>query len=258
MDAVVNIPFILLTMLVFTRCSALLLLSPLFSIARVPVRIKVFLLISLSALLVASLNLRLPEATINSAQLLYYAVSELVIGAAMAFGLFAAFASFSLGGRILDFQMGFGIASLLDPATNAQAPMIGTLLNMIAVMVFFLVDGHHVLIRGVAYTLSQYPPGSMPSIDINIIVKQFGLMFVYGVMLAAPVMFTILLIDISMGIAARTMPQVNMFIVMMPLKIAVGLLVLMLSLKFLLPLMKKVYISIFAHWQQLFFIDQVI
>jgi flagellar biosynthetic protein FliR len=77
-------------------------------------------------------------------------------------------------------------------------------------------------------------------------------------MLAAPVMFTILLIDISMGIAARTMPQVNMFIVMMPLKIAVGLLVLMLSLKFLLPLMKKVYISIFAHWQQLFFIDQVI
>ena len=229
-------------------------MSPLFSIARVPTRIKVFLLITISAILVSSLNLSLPETSIDSVQLLYYALGELVIGAAMAFGIFAAFASFSLGGRILDFQMGFGVASLIDPSTNAQAPMIGTLLKMLAVMVFFLVDGHHLLIRGIAYTLSHYPPGTMPRIDIQIIVKQFGLMFVYGVMLASPVIFIILLIDISMGIAARTMPQVNMFIVMLPLKIGVGLFVLMLSLQFLLPLMKKVYISIFSYWQQLFFI----
>jgi len=156
--------------------------------------------------------------------------------------------------KILDFQMGFGVASLIDPATNAQAPMIGTLLNMLAVMIFFLVDGHHLLIRGIAYSLMAYPPGTAVSIDSQVMIAQFGSMFVYGVMLIAPVMFVILLIDVCMGVAARTMPQVNMFIVMLPLKIFVGLVVLMISLSFLLPLMKKIYISIFEYWQQLFFL----
>lgn len=212
------------------------------------------MLLIVSATLSTSLNLQIPEDTINSAQLIYFGIKELAIGAAMAFGVFAAFAAFSLGGRILDFQMGFGVASLIDPSTNSQAPMLGTFLSMLAVIVFFLVDGHHLMLKGIAYTLHHYPPGTTPKFDIHIIVNQFGHMFTYGVMLAAPVIFIILLIDISMGIAARTMPQVNMFIVMLPLKIAVGLLVLMLSLKFLLPLMKKVYISIFSYWQQLFFI----
>jgi flagellar biosynthesis protein FliR len=254
MDLSIKIPFIVITMLIFVRCSALLLMSPLFSIASVPVRVRVLLMFFISLTLASSLDLALPVEKITSAQLIYYAFFELLVGAAMAFGLFAAFAAFSFGGRILDFQMGFGIASLIDPSTNAQASMMGTLLNMLAVLVFFLVDGHHLLLKGIVYSLTVYPPGSDIRVDVQSIVSQFGLMFVYGVMLVSPVIFTILLVDVCMGFAARTMPQVNMFIVMLPLKIAVGLFILMLTLEFVLPLMKKVYISIFSYWQQLFFV----
>ena len=252
MDFTIHVPLVITVFLVFIRFSTLMLMSPLFAIAQVPVQIRVFLLLFLSLILTLSLGLSLPVASLSFPQLIYYGLFELVIGAAMAFGLFAAFAAFSFGGRILDFQMGFGVASLIDPATDQQAPLMGTFLNMLGVMVFFLVDGHHLVLKGLAYSLSQYPPGHLVQFTLGTIVTQFGAMFVYAIMLVAPVVFTILMIDVAMAVAARTMPQVNMFIVMLPLKILVGLVVLMLSLVYLLPLMKKIYSSVFIYWQQLF------
>ncbi len=252
MDAILNISFIVTAFLVFVRLSAVLLLSPLFSILKLPIHFRVFLMLFLSMIMVSSLNLVLPVKTISVATLIYYSLLELMAGAALAFGVFCAFAAFSFGGRILDFQMGFGVASLIDPGTNTQAPLIGTFLSMLAVMVFFLVDGHHMLIRGFAYSLQQVPPGHMLALDMNLLVKQFGLMFVFGLMSVAPAVFVILLIDVVVGVAARTMPQVNMFIVMLPLKIFVGLFVLMLSLEFILPLMKNVFFSLFDYWDELY------
>lgn len=252
MDLVVNIPFIVLSLLVFMRLGSLLLMSPLFSVIQLPVHFRVFLLLFLSATIVSSMGLALPKSSLNFATLLYYGLAELVSGMALAFGVFCAFAAFSFGGRVLDFQMGFGVASLIDPSTNTQAPLIGTFLSMLAVLIFFLVDGHHMLLRGFIYSLEQSPPGEMPSFELAPFVKQFGAMFTFGIMAVAPVVFTILFIDILMGVAARTMPQVNMFIVMLPLKIFVGLVVLLLSLQFMLPLMKKVFLALFSYWQALY------
>lgn len=251
MDVVINTSTLILVFLVFIRLSAVLLLSPLFSVVQLPVHFRVFLLLFLSMILVFSAGMTLPQTLISSSRLFIMAMAELTTGAALAFGLFCAFAAFSLGGRIMDFQMGFGVASLIDPATNAQSPLMGTFLSMLAVLIFFLVDGHHLLLKGFVYSLELSPPGVFPKLDIQSILGQFGMMFVFGIMAVAPVIFTILLIDVAMAIAARTMPQVNMFIVMLPLKIFVGLLVLLLSLNYLLPLMKKVFTSVFTYWQQM-------
>ena len=255
MEAIINISYVIVVFLVFIRLSALLLMSPLFSVIRLPVHFRVFLLLFLSMIMVTALGLSLPSGPLTTGALIYYGIAELVSGAALAFGVFCAFAAFSFGGRVLDFQMGFGVASLIDPATNAQSPLMGTFLSVLAVMVFFLVDGHHMLLRGFVYSLQQVPPGTMPSLDMNLIVKQFGMMFVFGMMAVAPVILTILLIDVVMGVAARTMPQVNMFIVMLPLKIFVGLVVLLMSLNYILPLMKKVFLSLFNYWQQLYIVS---
>lgn len=252
MDFVVNISFVVVVFLVFIRLGSLLLMSPLFSIIQLPVHFRVFLLLFLSLTIVAATGLTLPGNTISFGTILYYSAAELISGMALAFGVFCTFAAFSFGGRVLDFQMGFGVASLIDPATNTQAPLIGTFLSMLAVLIFFLVDGHHMLIRGFVYSLHLSPPGVMPSFELAPIIKQFGAMFTFGIMAVAPVIFTILFIDILMGVAARTMPQVNMFIVMLPLKIFVGLMVLLFSMQYMLPLMKKVFIALFVYWQSLY------
>lgn len=250
MDLHFELALLTTILLVFTRLSALFLMTPLFAIAPVPVRIRVLVLLALATVLVAAVP---PAAMVSYPTLPALGgamLNELLVGALMAFGLFAAFGVFLFGGRIIDFQMGFGVANLIDPATNTQSPMLGTALNLMAVATFFLLDGHHLLMRGIVYSLEVVPPGSaLAQMSLGPIVAQFGLMFSYGLVLVAPVAFTLLLLDVGLAVAARTMPQVNMFIVSLPLKILVGLSMLALSLNYLAPLLKKVYASIFIYWQ---------
>ncbi len=247
----VNMDFITALFLVFIRLSALTLLTPLFATAQVPVNIRTLLLLALALTLVASLSVTPAQVPHSLAELFQAALYELIIGALLAFGLFTAFGAFLFGGRILDFQMGFGFANLIDPATNMQSPLIGTVLNLMAVATFFLLDGHHMVIRGIAYSLEKAPIGlGLNSLHIDAVIGQFGKMFVYGLMLVAPAVFTLLLLDVGLAFAARTMPQVNIFIVGLPLKIFVGLTVLLLSLNYLSPLLKKIYESIFRSWER--------
>jgi flagellar biosynthesis protein FliR len=250
MNIVVDMGFIATAWLIFIRLSALFLLTPLFAAGQLPVRVRILWLLPLAAVL-AAVPTVMPAGELHSiGHFIQASACELLVGALMAFGLYAAFGAFLFGGRILDFQMGFGVANLIDPSSNEQAPLIGTMLNLLAVAVFFLLDGHHWLLRGIVYSLEQVPPGTgVGELNMPAILAQFGLMFVYGLMLVAPVIFVLLLLDVGMAVAARTMPQVNMFIVGLPLKIFVGLTVLAISLNFTGPLFQKVFRSVFEYWE---------
>lgn len=237
-------------LLVSLRFGAVFLLSPLFSLGQVPRQFKLLFLLALSFLMMLSLHISPVAAPLGLGDLMLAAASELLLGALLAFGVFAAFGAFLFGGRLLDFQMGFAVANLIDPSTHTQTPLMGTVLNSAAVLTFFLLDGHHLLIRGLAYSLEAVPPGSLlQGFDVSAVAAQFGLMFVYGLALVAPAVITLLLLDVGMAVAARTMPQVNMFIVGIPLKIFAGLLVLALSLNYMAPLLERLYGSIFHFWQ---------
>ena len=245
----VELALVISVLLVATRLSALFLLSPLFAAAGIPVMFRVLFVTGLGLVLVLALDIEPAQSPRSIGTLVQAMAFELVLGALFAFGVFAAFGAFLFGGRILDFQMGFGVANIIDPATNLQSPLIGTLLSMMAVATFFLLDGHHLIIRGIAFSLERIPPGSAPgAISLPAIVAQFGVMFTYGLALVAPAVITLLLLDAGMAIAARTMPQVNMFIVGLPLKIFVGLSVLAVSLNYMAPILKRIFESIFRFW----------
>lgn len=246
-----DLAYVTALLLLFVRLSASLLLTPIFSIAQVPVHIRVVFLLALSGVLVANLQFGPAQMPGTLAGLILAGLHEVVIGALLAFGLFAAFGVFLLGGRVLDFQMGFGVANLIDPATQTQGPLVGTILNVAAVATFFLLDGHHMLIRGIAFSLEQAPLGQgLDKLQIDVVVAQFGRMFVYGLMLVAPAVFAILLLDVGLAVAARTMPQVNIFIVGLPLKILLGSVVLALSFNYISPLLRKIFESLFRYWEQ--------
>lgn len=247
-----DIAFITAVALVFIRLSTLLLLSPLLATARVPVNVRTLLLLALAVTLVTGLQVQPATVPQTSGDFLLAAIHEFVVGALMAFGLFTAFAALQFGGRILDFQMGFGVANLIDPATNTQSPLLGTILNLMAVATFFLLDGHHMVIRGVAYSFEQVPPGQgLSMLGIDAVVLQFGRMFVYGLMLVAPAVVAVLMLDVGLAVSARTMPQVNIFIVGLPLKIFVGVTVLTISLKYVSPLLDRLFESIFRYWERI-------
>ncbi len=238
-------------LLIATRIGAILLFTPILSIAYIPARIRVLFIIAISILLTGIVDISHINNVNIGVNIYLYLLNELTVGIVMAFGILTAFAAFLFGGRILDFQMGFGVANLIDPATNNQSAMMGVILNMIAIMVFFSVDGHHMILRGISYSFDLVPVG-MPLSELNmeVIVKQFGLMFVIGLMVVAPALFGILLLDLGLAVVARTMPQVNVFFISIPLKIFIGLSMTALSMQYILPTFKKAFESIFLYWQE--------
>jgi flagellar biosynthesis protein FliR len=252
MSLAIDMGWIAAVWLVALRIGALLLLTPLFALGGVPVRVRVLLVLALSLTLIAALGPTAIAYHGSLGGLLVAAMTELVIGGLLAFGVFTAFASFQFAGRIMDTQLGFGVASLIDPSTRTPTPLLGTVLNFTALMAFFAIDGHHMIIRGIAFSLERIPPGT-PLVDIDsaAVVAQFGSMFVYALMLAAPVVFVVLMVDIAMAVMARTMPQMNVFIVSLPLKIVVGLITLTISLHYLNPIMTRIFEALFDYWHTL-------
>jgi flagellar biosynthetic protein FliR len=252
MRAHIDMDWLLRTLLVVLRIAALFWATPLFVLGRVPMQVKVLAVLIFSAALSWIALPAIASVPTTTAGLAVAAMGELLVGALLAFGLHCSFAAFQFGGRLLDLQMGFGVASLINPSTEEQDPLLGTLLLLTGVMTFYLVDGHHWLIRGLVQSFEWFPLGRFPQgLAMDVVVAQFGLMFTLGVVLVAPVVAVLLLLDIGLAMAAKTMPQLNVFMLSIPVKIAVGLLVLAACAPYVGWAVGRVLESIFSYWQAL-------
>lgn len=238
--------------LVALRVGTLLLMSPVFTGLGALVTVRVLLTLGLSALLVGNLGPAAPAPPpLALGPVVLAAMGEVFIGATMAFGVFAAFGAFSVAGKILDIQSGFAIGSVYDPITRAGAPLFSTMLNLVGVCVFFAMDAHHALLRGLVFSLEQVAPGAgLLQLPAEAVIRQFGMMFSLGVALIVPVMLCLLLVEVGLALISRVLPQMNVFFVMVPVKIFAALAILALTVGSLAPAMTKVYGSIFLFWEQ--------
>lgn len=246
----VDLVWITTVFLVAVRLGVVLTLSPVFTGLAGLVTVRVLLTLVLSALLVSGLHLRAAPAT-GLATLVLAAAGELFVGATLSFGVYAAFGAFSVAGKILDIQSGFGLGAVYDPVTRAGSPLFSTMLNLVAVAAFFGMDAHHALLRGLAFSLNEVAPGNgLRMLDADAVVRQFGLMFSLGVALIIPVMLCLLLVEVGLGVISRVLPQMNVFIVMVPVKIFAGLAIFAMTIGALEPAMARVFASIFTFWEQ--------
>ncbi|GAB7541599.1 hypothetical protein CS8_012620 [Cupriavidus sp. 8B] len=155
---------------------------------------------------------------------------------------------------MLDIQIGFGIAQVFDPTTNARLPLFATAYNQAAVLVFFLINGHHALLRGLAYSLERFPLGRPWPLAAALtpMLKQAAGLLGLGFALAAPVVFCILLIELALGVVARNLPQMNMLTMGIPVKIVGGLLAGSLWFAGMGNVMSRVYDGIYQSWNSIF------
>jgi flagellar biosynthetic protein FliR len=235
--------------LVALRLGVLFLMLPIFASLGGLVTVRVLLTLVLSATFVAGTGVR-PDLAPGLGPLVAAALGEVVVGAVLAFGVFAAFGTFALAGKLLDVQSGFGIGAVYDPVTRSGSPVFATMLNMLGVVSFFSLDGHHALMRGIAFSLHQVPPGAgLTAIPAHAAIDQFGLMFSLGVALAIPAVLCLLLVDVGLAVVSRVLPQMNVFIVLVPVKIIAGLVLFALSVGAFEPAMTKIFASIFTYWE---------
>lgn len=229
----------------------MLLMTPIIDGFGIPARVRVFIVLALSCTLVSALpgTTSLPEAELWP--FIGAAAGELATGALLGFGALSAFAAFSFAGNLLDQQLGFGLANVFDPMTRSQSPLIASLFGFLAVVVFFTVDAHHALLRGFAWSLEKVPLGSgFHAFSPDTLAHQFGLIFSFGLLLAAPVLFCVYLIEIGLAVISRNLPQMNIFMISIPVKIVCGLLLLSLLLSRLGPLFDRIFGSIFYFWSK--------
>jgi flagellar biosynthetic protein FliR len=155
---------------------------------------------------------------------------------------------------MLDVQIGFGIAQVFDPVTRRQAPILTSAFNQVALVVFFLSNGHHVLLRGLAYSFERFPPArtAWTSLDAGPVLKHAAGLFALGFALVAPVVFCVFLLEFVLGVLTRNLPQMQMFALAVPLKIVVGMAALGLWLVGAQGTLAATYASIFQAWEAVF------
>lgn len=241
-------------LLLSARIAALFLMTPLLYAMPVPASIRVLFGIGLAT------ALALPFAGVAGAEplslgaLLQAFLQELAIGATLGLGILMAFAGFTVAGRLIDVQVGFGIAQVFDPLTRTQVPVLTSVFTLFGVLLFFLVNGHHALLRGVAYSLERFPLGQPWSLDAAAgpVLKQAAGLFTLGFALAAPIVLSLLLVEFALGVVARNLPQVNMFVLGIPVKIIAGLLALSIWAAGLGGVASRMYQEIYRTWTTLF------
>jgi flagellar biosynthetic protein FliR len=219
--------------LVLSRVSPLFVLAPVFSSRMLPMRARSVAAVALSFGL-APFALHGHHVPVDVMELGGLVMKELLVGFAYAFALGAVFAAVSVAGGLLDTAMGFSFGSLIDPITGSQSQILSQLYAMVGVLVFIAIDGDHWMIEGLARSYELVPIDKLPS--INALVggadKAFVSIFASALQLAAPVLLAVIITDAAMGLVSRVMPQLNVFAVGFPAKIAVGLLVMGVSLPF--------------------------
>ena len=236
------------------RIAAILAMTPILYGVPGPARVRALLVLSL-ALAIAS---GFPDASQiqyrGAGPLIQSACTELALGATLALGIMLAFAAFTFVGQLLDLQLGFGIAQILDPVSNRPVPILVSAFNYLGILVFFLVDGHHAFLRGIAFSVEHFPvgaPWAMQNAMLPVVAQVAGLASL-GFALAAPVVFCILLTELALGVVGRNLPQVNMLTFGIPVKIVVGLSVLALWVAMMSGSMLRVYSSIYKTWNGIF------
>lgn len=250
----VDMSWLLTVFLLSLRLAAVFLMTPVMYAFSMPAMVRVLLVISLSiALAVGFPDIRV-SAELGVGELMQAAFTELILGATMALGVMLGFAAFSVGGALLDVQIGYGIAQVFDPVSRRQLPILTSAFNQLAVVVFFALDGHHALMRGFAYSLERFPPGrTWPLASAaGPVFKQVAGMFSLGFALVAPVVFCIFLVELGLGVLARNLPQMNMFAMGIPVKIVVGLSALSLWMTGAGSVTSRIYASIFQTWNAMF------
>ncbi|UGQ47984.1 flagellar biosynthetic protein FliR [Massilia endophytica] len=245
-------PWIVAVLLCATRIGIVLQLTPLLSGFGVPVRIKVALVLAISAACVSRLAPPASAAPADLAGLALALVAELGNGALFAYGVSAAFGAVAFAGKVLDIQSGFGLGNVFDPVTRSQAPLLGAILGQLSIVVFFLSDAHHTLLRGLRFSLEQLPLGQALQIaDPGLLVAQFGTIFSLGLVLAGPVAFLLFLLDIGLAVVSRTMPQMNVLMLGTPLKAGLSLGMLAALGPQLGPVLQRIFAALFNFWTAL-------
>lgn len=204
---------------------------PVFSVRAVPARVRLILSVAITFVVMPLLP-PLPTVDMFSYAGGMVAIQQLTIGLMIGFIIQLVFAAIVFAGQGIAYSMGLGFASMVDPQSGQQVPVVAQLYVITGTLVFLSLNGHLLLIKLLLDSFTSLPIGmaGLGKADIWIIIAWSSRMFAGGLLLAMPVIISLLLVNISFGVATRAAPQLNIFSVGFPVTLMLGIVLIWLTL----------------------------
>lgn len=234
-------------LLVFVRISGIFTAAPIFGSRNFPLYAKAGFALLLAYILhplIYSAKVTIPDQLLSY---MFVLAGELLIGLLIGFASTFVFSAVQMAGQLLDMQIGFGIVNVIDPQFGQQVPLVGNFKYMLAILVFLISNGHHIFLSALFASFKMIPVTGVVfhTSLVDILVDMVFTIFITALKISLPVLVALLLTDIALGILARMMPQMNIFIVGVPGKIFIGLFVLTLAIPFYLAFLEVVFNALF-------------
>lgn len=222
------------------RIGALIASSPILGNPTFPQRAKIALAVAISLVVSPTLG-ELPQVEPGSAAGLLILAQQIMIGVAMGLTMRIVFVGVEMAGNLIGLQMGLGFATFFDPINSAQVPVVAQFLGMLFTLIFLALNGHLLMIEVLADSFRAFPISAQPpsALAWKMVAEWGGEIFRSGLLLALPMIAALLIANLSIGIMTRAAPQLNIFAVGFPITLAVGFLVLFVTLPFMVPTLER-------------------
>lgn len=208
------------------RIAGVIFFNPIFGRRNIPGIVKVGLAMGISLNAAYGL-LNVQVAHYTALEMLLGMTKEFAVGFAMGFIVQLFLSIFLTGGELMDLQMGLSMASLYDPNTGTQVSVTGNIVTIMFTLLFFITNSH-INLLGIAVKSFDVVPLGLSTISPKVgiyMIELFGFILVYAVQLALPVIVTQIVVEVAVGILMRVVPNINVFIINLQVKMGVGILV---------------------------------
>jgi flagellar biosynthesis protein FliR len=236
----ISLHYILGFLLTLARVGGLVTFAPFFGGGAVTLPIRLMMAMGLTWAIypaVMDTYMAVPEGLVG---LTFLVGRELLVGLVLAMSVKLVLAAMDVAGQLMGFQLGFSLIQMVDPQTQVQSPFMASFLNLIAMMIFLGIDGHHWMIEAVVESYRVTGPGlQISGALINQFVTSLGHLFILGLQLAAPIVVMLFIVDVLFGILGRTAPQIQILIVGLPAKSLIGFTVLAATVYSFIPFLSE-------------------
>lgn len=219
-------------LLCLARVIALVAAIPAFSGSGISAQSKIILAFTTALLLFPAMAPSIPKVDFTLTSFGILLVNEVLIGVLIGLVVQLVFTAITFGGTVIGYQMGFAAANIFDPQTTQQLSLMSQFINVLTLLAFLAMNGHHYFFRLIVESYTLLPPGLLDfsAGAIDELMRMASHMFVLGVKFSAPILALLLIANMVLGILARVFPQLNVFMLSFPINIGISLIVIGLTL----------------------------
>jgi flagellar biosynthesis protein FliR len=233
----------ILYLLIFVRVISLFITAPIFSHSVIPVQIKICIAAFFALAIFPLLKGQLPKMNLDLLSFSIAGLLEVMVGLTIGFASSILFYGFQMAGEFIGFDIGLNVATIFDPEIGTSG-VTSEFFYYMSLLFFLILNGHYFIVESVKISYESIPINSF-MISETFYKKFFEIcvsIFIVAIKISAPVMVTLFLTNIALGILSRVVPQMNIFMVGFPLKIAAGMIIISIIIPFIMVVFKKLLI----------------